>query len=694
MSCKFSIIIPVYNVADYLDECLNSVLNQSFRDLELICIDDGSSDTSRLILDKYQKQDKRVNVIVNEQNIGLGATRNKGIMCATGEYILFLDGDDIMAKDLCLKISSVVNKYPNIDICTFNFKQLQTSGNLSVCSWCPQGDSRFVSIKDFDFLYATAVWARAFRREFILSLQLFNTEKASPGEDIGFTIPAFMKAHTTYFLNYDGVYWRVRNGSNSRVLLSFHKSIKNDIRVFRYLKRELQRLNVFSENKFLVLQLRILSWELDKRSNESIFHYLKLLYLYRKLIGTKILFNNDFKEMHVLHLSKWYKRYFLRNFLIVVLSEIRHKITKIIKSTFSTTNIPNYWQKKLNKAKHYDKNKTFITYKKAYKKGYTDVYFSWRGIGDQILLLGAATVYAKKTGKKLLLLVDEPEIFANCPYCLVLQDVSPHIIWESLSPNTSSSLQLSKMKFNLHFLNSAYYDAQAKLHFPLVPMQATLCSQLGLTGKIDCQPKLYLSKQEKFKFTGKKKLICVMSGGNVPYKTLPLNTIQETVSLLKKDFHFIQIGGPSDTPIAGVEYQCGLSIRQSAAILKEAYAFIGTIGGLMHLAEAVNCPAIIAWGAEPEIYGGYNNHVHIFSTTPCDLCPKDMLNPLFDSCPKEYKCIRGVKAQDLVTAVLRKEFLKIKDKKTTYIITRAKKTKGLESLYQYLMAAPAIRNRF
>ena len=65
MSCKFSIIIPVYNVADYLDECLNSVLNQSFRDLELICIDDGSSDTSRLILDKYQKQDKRVNVIVN-----------------------------------------------------------------------------------------------------------------------------------------------------------------------------------------------------------------------------------------------------------------------------------------------------------------------------------------------------------------------------------------------------------------------------------------------------------------------------------------------------------------------------------------------------------------------------------------------------------------------------------------------------
>ena len=89
----FSIIIPVYNVAPYLRECLDSVLAQTFTDWEAICIDDGSTDGSGEILDEYAAKDKRFRVI-HQKNAGVSAARNSGIDAANGEYVTFLDGDD------------------------------------------------------------------------------------------------------------------------------------------------------------------------------------------------------------------------------------------------------------------------------------------------------------------------------------------------------------------------------------------------------------------------------------------------------------------------------------------------------------------------------------------------------------------------------------------------------------------------
>ena len=89
----FSIIIPVYNVAPYLRECLDSVLAQTLTDWEAICIDDGSTDGSGAILDEYAAKDKRFKVI-HQKNAGVSAARNSGIDAATGEYVTFLDGDD------------------------------------------------------------------------------------------------------------------------------------------------------------------------------------------------------------------------------------------------------------------------------------------------------------------------------------------------------------------------------------------------------------------------------------------------------------------------------------------------------------------------------------------------------------------------------------------------------------------------
>lgn len=90
---KVSVIIPIYKTEKYLPTCLNSIIGQSYKDLEIICINDGSPDKSKEILKKFQKQDKRIKVI-NQANKGLSAARNAGIEKATGDYLFFVDSDD------------------------------------------------------------------------------------------------------------------------------------------------------------------------------------------------------------------------------------------------------------------------------------------------------------------------------------------------------------------------------------------------------------------------------------------------------------------------------------------------------------------------------------------------------------------------------------------------------------------------
>ena len=95
---RISIIIPVYNKEMYLEECLDSVINQTFADFECVLIDDGSSDSSGIICDKYQAKDKRIKPIHTKNN-GVSHARNVGIENAAGEYITFVDSDDILSPD-------------------------------------------------------------------------------------------------------------------------------------------------------------------------------------------------------------------------------------------------------------------------------------------------------------------------------------------------------------------------------------------------------------------------------------------------------------------------------------------------------------------------------------------------------------------------------------------------------------------
>lgn len=127
---KISIIVPVYNVEEYLHDCINSLISQTLKDIEIICIDDQSTDSSGEILEYFAKKDNRIKIIKNTKNLGLGGSRNVGINNASGEYIQFLDSDDWLDKT-CLETLYNKVKENNADIIMFKLINFdQDTGNF------------------------------------------------------------------------------------------------------------------------------------------------------------------------------------------------------------------------------------------------------------------------------------------------------------------------------------------------------------------------------------------------------------------------------------------------------------------------------------------------------------------------------------------------------------------------------------
>ena len=116
---KVSVIVPVYNVEKYLRECLESLVNQTLKEIEIICINDGSDDSSLEVLNEYASKDSRFKII-SQQNQGQGIARNKGIDIANGEYLQFVDPDDWVETNMLEKLYNFANKN-NSNVVRFNY---------------------------------------------------------------------------------------------------------------------------------------------------------------------------------------------------------------------------------------------------------------------------------------------------------------------------------------------------------------------------------------------------------------------------------------------------------------------------------------------------------------------------------------------------------------------------------------------
>ena len=177
MNPAISVIVPVYNTEKYLDECILSILNQSFTDFELLLIDDGSTDRSGAICDQYAAKDERVRVF-HKKNGGVSSARNVGLDEAKGEYVIFLDADDYWYRDDCLEALLRIAVQTKVDVVRGEYKAVDENGNFVFSRSVSKKRMQYVDrpINTLEFLkYAVNdeffSWLLLFRRELVSKLR-------------------------------------------------------------------------------------------------------------------------------------------------------------------------------------------------------------------------------------------------------------------------------------------------------------------------------------------------------------------------------------------------------------------------------------------------------------------------------------------------------------------------------------------
>lgn len=219
---KVSIVMPVYNVEKYLKNAIDSVLNQYLREIEVICVNDGSTDSSLSILKEYQKKDNRV-VVIDKKNSGYGDSMNKGIYAARGEYIGIVETDDFILPDMYLTLYCIA-KEKKLDLIKGDIIQFYKDGKerttkyISVAGKDPSYYERVIQIgEDYTPLYFTMnTWAGIYRKKYIYDHKIkHNLTPGASYQDSGFWFQTFIWADRMYFLNRPFYYYRQDNPNSS-----------------------------------------------------------------------------------------------------------------------------------------------------------------------------------------------------------------------------------------------------------------------------------------------------------------------------------------------------------------------------------------------------------------------------------------------------------------------------------------------
>ena len=188
---KVSVIVPVYNVEKFLPRCLDSIINQTLKDIEIICVNDGSPDNCLSILEDYAKKDSRIKII-NQENSGPSVSRNKGILVAQGEYIGFVDSDDWLDLDFYEKLYAAA-KESDADIAACGIKVYRKYSRVNYMlkytkEHCVNDLERKLYLCDVP--ETCNVWNKIYRTTFIKNNNIEFEVGINFGEDVSFTVEA------------------------------------------------------------------------------------------------------------------------------------------------------------------------------------------------------------------------------------------------------------------------------------------------------------------------------------------------------------------------------------------------------------------------------------------------------------------------------------------------------------------------
>lgn len=194
-----SVIVPVYNAQKYLPMCLNSILAQTFKDFEVICVDDGSTDNSLTVLQEYAAKDKRIKVI-HQENQGVSVARNYGMQKATGNYIYFMDSDDFICSQWFERAVEIINAYhPDCLMC--DYREV-TNYEVPLCDFEKTVAQKLenplaIFMQKHSSIYPN-LWTKIYKAETI-GKQRFD-ENMIYSEDLWFNLEFLAKAQTFYHL--------------------------------------------------------------------------------------------------------------------------------------------------------------------------------------------------------------------------------------------------------------------------------------------------------------------------------------------------------------------------------------------------------------------------------------------------------------------------------------------------------------
>ena len=255
---KVSVIVPVYNVEKYLKQCLDSIVNQTYKNLEIIIVNDGTKDNSMKIVEEYL-QDKRIKVI-NKENGGLGSARNRGIEEATGDYISFVDSDDYIDLNMYEKLVNIIT---NEEVVIFNHSRFDDiTGEIIKKKYTKENKMKKLE-ESINYLYSNieiSCWNKIYKTNFIKENKFRFMEILY--EDVCWNIEVFYNVKNVKIINESFYFYRV-NRKDSIMGIGKQKNIEKDFlnfqlksyqKIFERLSYLIEKNNEFGKIIYLLLE--------------------------------------------------------------------------------------------------------------------------------------------------------------------------------------------------------------------------------------------------------------------------------------------------------------------------------------------------------------------------------------------------------------------------------------------------------
>lgn len=271
---KYSVIIPVYNVEKYINRCVKSILSQRYNNLEIILIDNGSTDRSGSICDSYANEYANI-FVYHIENHGVGSARNFGLSKARGEFIYFVDSDDYLVGNLFAEFEDKLT--PDLDLLVFSYynsfeqEMIEKNRTKKILPYNGSYDKYDFSkiFKDLflsDMLYT--VWNKFYRREFLIENNI-SFEKYELGEDVRFNLNAYRNVNKVY-LSQDSYYVYVIGRKGSAMSSYNPKRLQYQLQELKLVDSLLKDWNIDSSNLDNTVKARILMSNIHNISKQKL----------------------------------------------------------------------------------------------------------------------------------------------------------------------------------------------------------------------------------------------------------------------------------------------------------------------------------------------------------------------------------------------------------------------------------------